>query len=763
MIKRLTEIDNFKRGDKNISAIYRANTLIWPLTPPIPFSSAYVGDFNNVFLKADYTAKIIMLNDDLTKDSVSFGTGFFTGINGAPSTYVDNDNKILVFRGFNNPGYDGVAYTNRSIVRLVLDIPTNKYIVDPTFTPAVFDTQNINNIYQYPDGKYLVSGPFRNVNSVRTDGLVRLNSDGSVDNTFITSNTMSVTPTHRFMFQGTKIILVNAPIGYLGSTQRGLVRLNSDGSLDTTFNTGNTGLSGDVSMNCFVRTDNKIVMVKTRTATTYNGVTGRLFLLNEDGTVSNSYTNSINDDVIPNVYNLSDDSFYLYSFVVSGWLAGGLCKINNDFTLNSTFNVGTGVGNSLEIDVSLPTVSTLFINGSNELIVGGNFGTYNGVSVNRIIKVNKDTGALIQAPKIFNNTVNNIIRFGTNKLLVTGNFLTYNFDFSRGITLVRDTELEPGFDTGLGFRNTISALQIFSTLPTLDSGLLVGGNFNFYKTTSINRIVKLDINGNIDTSFNVGTGFNGTVFDIVYDNLDNTKYIVSGNFTTYNGVVTGPLVRLNSDGSLDLTFTPISAFIANRIVPVTNGYFIVAESASERLRKINNDGSTDTSFTSPGFNNTVRDVVELSSGGYMVVGDFTNASYPRIVRLNANGTVNTSFVMGSSFNSNVFSIKQDNDGKLIVVGIFSTYKGVSFNRIIKLDLLGNIDFTFNPGTGFFGSSLVTDVRVIDGNYVVLHQNGTYYNGNLTPFIAVVDTTGNLVSNGDYIVDNNIRDYGRIIR
>lgn len=760
MINRLTEIDNFKRGDKNISAIYRANTLIWPLTPPIPFSSAYVGDFNNVFLKDDYTAKIIMLNDDLTKDDVSFGTGFFSGVNGAPSTYVDNDNKILVFRGFNNPGYDGVAYTNRSIVRLVLDIPTNKYIVDPTFTPAVFDTQNINNIYQYPDGKYLVSGPFRNVNSVRYDGLVRLNNDGSVDNTFITSNTMSVTPTHRFMFQGTKIILVNAPTGYLGSTQRGLVRLNSDGSLDTAFNTGNTGLSGEVAMNCFVRSDNKIVMVKTRTATTYNGVTGRLFLLNEDGTVFNSYTNSINDDTVPSVYNLSDDSFYLHSFRVSGWLAGALCKINSDFTLNSTFNVGSGFNSSLEIDVSLPTVSTLFINGSDELIVGGNFGSYNGVSVNRIVKLNKDTGALIQAPKIFNNFVGgNIVRFGTNKLIVTGNFLTYNFDFSRGITLVRDTELEPGFDTGLGFRNTISTLQIFSTLPTLDSGLLVGGNFNLYKTTTVNRIVKLDINGNIDTTFNIGTGFNAVVNDIVYDNLDNTKYIVSGGFTTYKGVsCTNPL-RLDNNGNVDLTFTP-ATFGSEKIVPVSTGYFLMSAST---LRKINNDGSTDTSFTSPGFNNTVRDVIELSGGGYIVVGDFTNATYPRIVRLNPDGSINTSFVMGSSFNSNVLSVKQDNDGRLIVVGQFTTYKGVSFNNIIKLDLLGNIDFTFNPGTGFFGGSLVTDVRVIDGNYVVLHQNGTYYNSNLTPFIAVIDTLGNLVSNGDYIVDGNIRDYGRIIR
>ena len=65
-----------------------------------------------------------------------------------------------------------------------------------------------------------------------------------------------------------------------------------------------------------------------------------------------------------------------------------------------------------------------------------------------------------------------------------------------------------------------------------------------YKT-----LVRLNSNGSIDTSFNIGTGFDNTVWTI--DIQPDGKILVGGDFSTYNGTSRNRIVRLNSNGSID--------------------------------------------------------------------------------------------------------------------------------------------------------------------------------------------------------------------
>ena len=77
------------------------------------------------------------------------------------------------------------------------------------------------------------------------------------------------------------------------------------------------------------------------------------------------------------------------------------------------------------------------------------------------------------------------------------------------------------FDIGTGFDNTVRVIDIQP-----DGKILVGGDFTKYNGTSRNRIVRLNSNGSIDTSFNIGTGFNDDVWTI--DIQPDGKILVGG-------------------------------------------------------------------------------------------------------------------------------------------------------------------------------------------------------------------------------------------
>lgn len=82
--------------------------------------------------------------------------------------------------------------------------------------------------------------------------------------------------------------------------------------------------------------------------------------------------------------------------------------------------------------------------------------------------------------------------------------------------------------------------------------IYLGGRFTTYNNISANRIVCLNYDGSINNEFNYGTGFDGDVHCI---NIDNENHIyVGGEFTTYNGLSVNKLIRLLPNGDLDTSF-----------------------------------------------------------------------------------------------------------------------------------------------------------------------------------------------------------------
>lgn len=119
----------------------------------------------------------------------------------------------------------------------------------------------------------------------------------------------------------------------------------------------------------------------------------------------------------------------------------------------------------------------------------------------------------------------------------------------------------------------------------------------------------------------------------------------------------------------------------------------------------------------------------VDSGGNVFVGGYfttyKGVSANHLVRLDTYGTRDdTTFKVGTGFNDNVRSITLDANGKILVGGDFTTYKGSSAAYIVRLDTNG--DLLQSIGTGLNG--LVSTIAVQSDGKILAGGYFTTYNG-----------------------------------
>ena len=111
--------------------------------------------------------------------------------------------------------------------------------LDNTFLSLSTGANNeVEDLALQPDGKVLIGGNFTTYNGVARGGIARLNADGSLDNTFLNSGAGveigSIIKTLTLQPDG-KILIGGNFTTYNGVVRGGIARLNTDGSLDNTF------------------------------------------------------------------------------------------------------------------------------------------------------------------------------------------------------------------------------------------------------------------------------------------------------------------------------------------------------------------------------------------------------------------------------------------------------------------------------------------------------------------------------------------------
>ena len=336
------------------------------------------------------------------------------------------------------------------------------------------------------------------------------------------------------------------------------------------------------------------------------------------------------------------------------------------------------------------------VQGDGKIMVGGNFRNYRSTVRNRVARLNSDgsldttfdpgTGA--------NDSVYAVSVQSDGSIVVGGKFTQFGNQVRGRIVRMSATgQLDSTFNSGgSGFNNIVEKI-----LPLSSGKLLVMGAFTSFNGAAASRIIRLNADGTRDATFNVGAGANNIVRDAV--ELPDGKLVVVGSFTSFAGRSYLRVVRLNTDGSVDLSFTNPAATGEVYAVALQNdggvqklviggGFARLGPTShlSVRLGRLNLDGTVDTTFSNPGFNNTVRDIaIQSNNGNVIAVGSFTSMtgqSVSRVVRLTADGVYDSTFTIGSAANSTVRAVDLDD---WILVGDFTSYNGTTRSRIVRLN------------------------------------------------------------------------------
>lgn len=147
---------------------------------------------------------------------------------------------------------------------------------------------------------------------------------------------------------------------------------------------------------------------------------------------------------------------------------------------------------------------------------------------------------------------------------------------------------------------------------------------------------------------------------------------------------------------------------------------------------------------------------------------FNGTAVKSIVRLNPNGSIDPSFIQNTSNNGGINSLAIQDDGRIILVGNFSTYNSKTAARIVRLLPDGRVDSTFKTGSGF-GAATIYDVAVQkDGKILVAGSFSSYndtsaYSGliRLHP-TGAIDTTFKSYRNLDIVHKVKILSSNKII-
>lgn len=151
------------------------------------------------------------------------------------------------------------------------------------------------------------------------------------------------------------------------------------------------------------------------------------------------------------------------------------------------------------------------------------------------------------------------------------------------------------------------------------------------------------------------------------------------------------------------------------------------------------DGTPDSSFTSPVFNGSVQSVTIQSDGKLLVGGSFIQVGtvdQKRLVRLFEDGTIDTSFNIGTGFtstdtsdlNPRVISMNIQEDGKILVGGKFTTFNGETSNNLVRLNSDGSRDLEFNTITGFNVSEKVSVIKTQPDGKIFIGGTFNSYQG-----------------------------------
>ncbi|HEX8680542.1 MAG TPA: delta-60 repeat domain-containing protein, partial [Chthoniobacterales bacterium] len=415
-----------------------------------------------------------------------------------------------------------------------------QYIVDPAFYAPLFTARSFAlRTFVLPDDRFFVVGgtstaAIHRISGERRGSIFRFNPNGTLDNTFLLDAQLrDFSVTIAAPAPGNKVYVVCVPPTFLGGPDR-LFRLNSDGSLDNSFDAG----SGTTPNAAGLRRIRAILVDPSE----------RVIVAGQFGDFSGHGH--------PNLLRLTSSGLLDQSFAAVA-LQGG--------------SSGASLSPSSHTGIALQT--------DGKLIISGAFSAVNGTARHQVARLH-DNGTLdtgfVPAGYTTASAITSVAVQTNGQVVLGGRLRTpstsqswrlfrLNTDGSRdnGFTLspsgttVRGIKFTTG---GILVASTGSVLQKFGSNGALDSAfnanapsfpefpslysvdvqsdgrIIFAGTFQSINNEQYSGLARYDANGAIDPSFNHAAFFDRDTLPFKVASRADGKIVVTGDFEWVNGI-----------------------------------------------------------------------------------------------------------------------------------------------------------------------------------------------------------------------------------
>jgi len=388
-------------------------------------------------------------------------------------------------------------------------------------------------------------------------------------------------------------------------------------------------------------------------------------------------------------------------------LFAGAQVAENDFSYNLG---GTGFNGA---------VNASALQADGKLIVGGAFTSFNGKvnSSGSVVTTTRNYIARLNTDGTLDNTfdpgtglgaavLSLAIQPSDGKIVVAGSF-------AAGVARLNTTGTVDGT-----FALTGTGLNGYVQMVTLqaDEKMIIGGTFTTYNTsTTRNRIARLNTVGTLDVGFDPGTGLNGLPRACAIQS-DGKIIVVGGSsgFSTYNGTSRDNIVRIESNGAIDNTFTPPASLFAYLFdvkiqsdgkSVITGRYNGNINSIFNGVARLNTTGAIDNTFTSSFFTGGLA--LAIQSDGKIVIGGigFGTSGLAQGIRRLTTAGASDSFMVGPSkgfeppADSEIRTIAIQSDGRIIAGGTgFTSFNGIGRATIARITTCSSVSITTQPAS-----------------------------------------------------------------
>nr|WP_254150859.1 delta-60 repeat domain-containing protein [Candidatus Chloroploca mongolica] len=636
------------------------------------------------------------------------------------------DGKLVVGGSFSMMGSDDQF--RHHVARLDADGR-----LDETFIADV--NGSLYTLLEQPDGKLVVGGEFTQVAGEDRQNLARLNADGSLDPSFGIGEGADGAVYALAQQTDGKLLLGGMFRNFNGTAAYYLARLESDGTRDATFAVN----ANDTVYAIAVQPDGKIVFGGAFNAV--NDVTRfALARVQPDGTLDDLNPGMFYE--VKSILALADNSL-----VLGGWFSSiifGGRPIYHDARMALVNNEGS-LANIVTFDGQPTEVKTLAARSDGLIIAGGNFRNlvkFEGFPViyrHSLAMLTPSLEMIGNFEVIVANPghVQQIVPLANGEVLVVGAFSLVN-----GMPQIAAARLsrEGDFDAAFVPPFRRSSNQVSSAIALPDGSYLLGGNFtdNYTDQDLVGQtLVLVDQRGALLPFPRYGLPFPTLLLDT------NGRILVGG---------WGGLFRLLADGTLDDSFATDSAPGSgtepdgmpgriNALLELPNGQLIVAgkfssfaSEARSTIVRLNANGTLDTTFVSPTFEtlnpsfSPPEAYAVALQGAQVLVGSnaFVQSgeeSLRSLVRLGADGALDPTFA--NPFGNNggeVRALHTLSDGSIMVGGTLQIVAATQiYNHIFQLQPNGQRNPAFGVGvTSFFGFGTgIYDIALTTDNRLLI--------------------------------------------